>query len=189
WAKYASAAHDTLDVGRTDAPMATMMLGGTDDDFRQVGASLETLSAFVDGQTATIGATLADNAESNKRILAWGGAAGILLSIGITLLISRSIVNPIRYVTLAMQQVSAAKFALDAGYMERGDEVGQMVRAIAAYRDTLQRQNTRFDAALNNMPHGLAMFDGDQRLVVSNKRYAAMYGLADAQVAPGTTLR
>ena len=189
WDKYVAAARDTLDVGRTDAPMATMMLGGTDDDFRQVGASLETLSAFVDGQTATIGATLADNAESNKRILTYGGAVGILLSIGITLLITRSIVSPIQYITRAMQQVSSAKFALDTGYMERGDEVGQMVRAIATYRDTLQTQNTRFDAALNNMPHGLAMFDGEQRLVVSNRRYAAMYGLTAQQVAPGTTLR
>ena len=189
WDKYAAATRDTLDVGRTDAPMATMMLGGTDDDFRQVGASLETLSAFVDGQTAAIGATLTANAESNKRILAYGGAVGILLSIGITLLITRSIVSPIQYITRAMQQVSSAKFALDAGYMERGDEVGQMVRAIATYRDTLQTQNRRFDAALNNMPHGLAMFDAEQRLVVSNRRYAAMYGLTAQQVAPGTMLR
>jgi diguanylate cyclase (GGDEF)-like protein len=189
WDKYAAAAIDTLDVGSTDAPMATMMLGGTDDDFRKVGASLETLSAFVDGQTAEIGGTLAENAEANKRILAYGGAAGILLSIGVTLLISRSIVSPIRHITKAMQNVSSEKFDLDVGYMDRADEVGQMVRAIATYRDTLQTQNLRFDTALNNMPHGLAMFDGDQRLVVSNKRYAEMYGLTSGQVAPGTPLR
>jgi diguanylate cyclase (GGDEF)-like protein len=189
WQKYASAANDTLDVGETDAPMATMMLGGTDDDFKKVGACLATLSAFVDGQTASIGSSLADNAKDNQLILAFGGAAGILLSILVTLLISRSIVRPIRYVTRAMQQVSSEKFDLDAAYLDRGDEIGQMVRAIAAYRDNLHTQNTRFDAALNNMPHGLAMFDADQHLVVSNRRYAAMYGLTDAQVAPGTSLR
>src|SRR6202035_5315874 len=84
WEKYSSAATDTLDVGTTDAPMATMMLGGTDDDFQKIGASLETLSAFVDGQTAAIGMRLSDNASSNKRILAFGGGAGILLSILVT---------------------------------------------------------------------------------------------------------
>jgi diguanylate cyclase (GGDEF)-like protein/PAS domain S-box-containing protein len=73
--------------------------------------------------------------------------------------------------------------------MDRADEVGQMVRAIAAYRDNLQVQNLRFDAALNNMPHGLAMFDAEQRLVVANKRYAAMYGLGAADVRPGTPLQ
>ena len=97
--------------------------------------------------------------------------------------------QPIRYVTRAMQQMSSRTFDLDATYMDRGDEVGQMVRAIAAYRDNLQTQNSRFDAALNNMPHGLAMFDGEQCLVVSNKRYAEMYGLSAEDVKPGTPLR
>jgi diguanylate cyclase (GGDEF)-like protein/PAS domain S-box-containing protein len=189
WEKYSAAANDTLDVGTTDAPMATMMLGGTDDDFQKVGASLETLSAFVDGQTASIGMALARNAKANQRILAFGGAAGILLSFLVTLLVSRSIVQPIHYVTRAMQQVSSETFDLGATYMDRADEVGQMVRAIAAYRDNLQVQNLRFDAALNNMPHGLAMFDAEQRLVVANKRYAAMYGLGAADVRPGTPLQ
>ncbi|HEY1545260.1 MAG TPA: EAL domain-containing protein [Xanthobacteraceae bacterium] len=189
WQKYAAAANDTLDVGATDAPMATMMLGGTDDDFQKVGTCLATLSAFVDGQTASIGFTLAGTAKENQHILAFGGAAGVLLSILVTLLISRSIVRPIQYVTRAMQQVSSHKFDLDPAYLDRGDEIGQMVRAIAAYRDDLQTQNMRFDAALNNMPHGLAMFDGEQRLVVSNRRYADMYRMTDEQVRPGTPLR
>ncbi len=189
WEKYSAAANDTLDVGTTDAPMATMMLGGTDDDFQKVGASLETLSAFVDGQTASIGMALAGNARENQRILAFGGAAGILLSFLVTLMVSRSIVRPIHYVTRAMQQVSSEKFDLGATYMDRADEVGQMVRAIAAYRDNLQTQNLRFDAALNNMPHGLAMFDAEQRLVVANKRYAAMYRLSAADIQAGTPLR
>jgi diguanylate cyclase (GGDEF)-like protein/PAS domain S-box-containing protein len=64
-----------------------------------------------------------------------------------------------------------------------------MVRAIAAYRDNLQTQNLRFDAALNNMPHGLAMYDAEQRLVVANKRYAAIYGLGAEDIRSGTPLR
>ena len=189
WDKYSAAANDTLDVGTTDAPMATMMLGGTDDDFQKVGASLQTLSAFVDGQTASIGLALGGNARANQRILAFGGAAGILLSILVTLLVSRSIVQPIRYVTRAMQQVSSENADLGATYMDRADEVGQMVRAIAAYRDKLQTQNLRFDAALNNMPHGLAMYDSEQRLLVANKRYAEIYRLSADDIRPGTPLR
>jgi diguanylate cyclase (GGDEF)-like protein/PAS domain S-box-containing protein len=189
WEKYSAAANDTLDVGTTDAPMATMMLGGTDDDFQKVGASLETLSAFVDGRTASIGMALARNAKDNQRILAFGGGAGILLGVLVTLMVSGSIVRPIRYVTRAMQQVSSETFDLGATYMDRADEVGQMVRAIAAYRDNLQTQNLRFDAALNNMPHGLAMFDGEQRLVVANKRYAAIYGLSAEDIRAGMPLR
>lgn len=36
WAKFKSQAKDTIDVGQSDAPMATMMLGQTDDSFNAV---------------------------------------------------------------------------------------------------------------------------------------------------------
>jgi diguanylate cyclase (GGDEF)-like protein len=38
------------------------------------------------------------------------------------------------------------------------------------------------------MPHGLSMFDGEQRLVMCNDRYAEMYGLDREQVERGATL-
>ena len=53
----------------------------------------------------------------------------------------------------------------------------------------LEQQNEQLDAAMNNMSQGLAMFDREQRLVVCNKDYAAMYGLTHEQVRPGTTVR
>ncbi len=42
--------------------------------------------------------------------------------------------------------------------------------------------------ALNNMSQGLCMFDGHERLVVSNRRYAEMYALPDDMAKPGRTL-
>lgn len=55
--------------------------------------------------------------------------------------------------------------------------------------DELREQNVKFDAALENMLQGVAMFDADQRLIVCNKRYAQMYGLTPEQVKVGTTVR
>jgi diguanylate cyclase (GGDEF)-like protein len=53
----------------------------------------------------------------------------------------------------------------------------------------LEQQNEQLDAAMNNMSQGLAMYDREQRLVICNKDYAAMYGLTREQVRPGTTVR
>jgi len=53
----------------------------------------------------------------------------------------------------------------------------------------LELMNDRFDAALRNMSQGLCLFDADQRVVVSNARYAELYQLRHDQVPPGTTLR
>ena len=43
----------------------------------------------------------------------------------------------------------------------------------------------QFDAALNNMPHGLCMFRDDGRLAVSNRRFSEMMGLPDGFVNRG----
>jgi diguanylate cyclase (GGDEF)-like protein/PAS domain S-box-containing protein len=53
----------------------------------------------------------------------------------------------------------------------------------------LQAQNLRFDAAIENMPHGLCMFDRNERLIVCNERYGEIYGLSPEQTQPGVTLR
>jgi diguanylate cyclase (GGDEF)-like protein/PAS domain S-box-containing protein len=54
---------------------------------------------------------------------------------------------------------------------------------------SLKQNNEWFAAALDNMSHGLCMFDRDQRLIVCNRRYAEMYGLTLEQARPGVTLR
>ena len=60
---------------------------------------------------------------------------------------------------------------------------------LAADREAvLQQQNMRFDAAVNNMPLSLSMFDSDYRLVICNQNYARIYGLPPELVKPGTPL-
>ncbi|HVW91663.1 MAG TPA: PAS-domain containing protein [Devosia sp.] len=51
----------------------------------------------------------------------------------------------------------------------------------------LQVQNIRFDAAINNMLHGISMFDADNRLIVCNRQYAEMYSLPEHLTRPGTS--
>ncbi len=77
------------------------------------------------------------------------------------------------------------------------DKDGKINRYIAIRTDVtalfekdkeLLDQNERFNRALENMAHGLVMFDSEQRLIVCNRLFAIMYGLSDEQVEPGATL-
>ncbi len=52
----------------------------------------------------------------------------------------------------------------------------------------LHARNAHFDAALNNMIQGLCLFDGQQRLLVANRRYLEMYGFSPDVVKPGIRL-
>jgi diguanylate cyclase (GGDEF)-like protein len=47
----------------------------------------------------------------------------------------------------------------------------------------------RFDTALNNMPHGLGMFDADHKLVVTNRRLVEILGIAPDVDRKGFTTR
>ena len=54
---------------------------------------------------------------------------------------------------------------------------------------SLAEQNFQFDTALANMSHGLCMFDAQRRLLVWNKRFCEIYGIAADVLSPGLTVR
>jgi len=56
-------------------------------------------------------------------------------------------------------------------------------------RQTLSEQNMRLDGALNNMLQGLCMFDAQNRLLVWNERYRAMYNIDPKRIWLGCTIR
>lgn len=53
----------------------------------------------------------------------------------------------------------------------------------------IQERDLQLVTAVNNMSHGIVMFDANERLVVCNGRYIDMYGLSRDVVKPGVTLR
>ena len=67
------------------------------------------------------------------------------------------------------------------------DELGDMARAVQVFKENatelferkiqLEQVNVQLDLALNNMAHGLCMFDADRNLIICNDRYARMYGV------------
>jgi len=52
---------------------------------------------------------------------------------------------------------------------------------------SVERTNERFHTALENMTHGLCMFDGNKRLVICNERYASLYRLPPELLKSGAT--
>jgi diguanylate cyclase (GGDEF)-like protein len=114
---------------------------------------------------------------------------------------SRLIVRPIRAVTTAMNNVAQGNTEIDLPGQDRGDEIGEMLRSISVFRNSILTQNElirereqaaitqnlRFDAALSNMSQGLAMFDAEGRLVVGNRRFLEMYQIPQSLAAIGGT--
>lgn len=69
---------------------------------------------------------------------------------------------------------------------------GALARSEAGLRDKerqLEAANRNFEAALNNMPIGICLFDPDRRVSVFNKAYRDMYGLHEGELRSGATLQ
>src|SRR5262249_8471924 len=80
----------------------------------------------------------------------------------------------------------------EGGWIATHEDITELKRnqdLLVAKTAELEQMNARFDAAINNMLHGVCLYDADQRIVVSNRRYAEIYHLSPAQIRPGTSLR
>jgi diguanylate cyclase (GGDEF)-like protein len=72
----------------------------------------------------------------------------------------------------------------DGGWVSSCEDVTERLR----YEEELKQQNLLLDAALENMAHGLCVYDSDMRLLVRNSRYLEIYGLSPDEAKPGTHL-
>ena len=93
------------------------------------------------------------------------------------------------YVLLAYSRDFANMIAYQKRLVETHEHAAELARANAETERVAQREilkhAERFKSALNNMLHGLAMFDQEDRLIVCNERYAQMYALPERLTKPG----
>jgi diguanylate cyclase (GGDEF)-like protein len=87
--------------------------------------------------------------------------------------------------------VLSASLGALAYFAVRGLPLRALDRALEDLRVSeraLAAQNLRLDAALSNMVQGLCMYDSRDRLVISNARFAEIYGVRPQMVTPGMTV-
>jgi len=196
WLQYVDSAKNLMVVGRGDAPRAAMAMGAIDEDFQTIAAHLSAIASHANNRTASATSNILVDVAVSKLWFAFGGLVGMIICIFVAMTFTKSLVRPIEVVTSAMRKISSGAVDVDIQYHDRKDEIGQMVRAISTFRHTTQRhlatiaaQNRRFDVALNNMSHGLCMFDAEGALIVTNDRYLEIYGLSAGSIEPRCTLR
>jgi diguanylate cyclase (GGDEF)-like protein/PAS domain S-box-containing protein len=61
-------------------------------------------------------------------------------------------------------------------------------RKLALSASSLARSKMLFETLLENIPHGVCMFDAHGGLILSNGHYGEMYGLAPEQTRPGVQM-
>jgi diguanylate cyclase (GGDEF)-like protein len=173
------------------------------DEYAKVADEFETLIRQYRSRRMSI----ADEAvlslsQSARALIFWVSASAFaaLLLIGpFGMTITRDVLSRLGRITNYMGRLAEHGLTEEVPSRADHDEVGDMARAVQVFKDNgvellqrksqLEQVNLHLDVALNNMTHGLCMFDGDQKLIVCNGRYAFMYGLPEHLTKPGTNLR
>jgi diguanylate cyclase (GGDEF)-like protein/PAS domain S-box-containing protein len=123
--------------------------------------------------------------------------------IGALLLCGLALVALLLWNNRLLQRAHHEVRVLAEGLQRTGSELGRANQAVRAANDELQLQNRilqerdrelhthneRFEAALNNMSQALCMVDGEQRLIVCNRRFVEMFGLSSGLVMQGVSFR
>ena len=139
--------------------------------------------------------------DSARSLFVWvsiSGLAAFLLIGPLGLTIIRGVLGRLNRITTYMIRLANRSGAEEVPSRNDHDEVGAMARAVQIFKENaeelferklqLEQVNVQLDLALNNMTHGLCMFDSHRRLIICNNRYAKMYGLPAGLATRGTEL-
>jgi signal transduction histidine kinase/DNA-binding response OmpR family regulator/HAMP domain-containing protein len=163
------------------------------------------LTKAVDGLVATARGDI--RAASGEALMAQHIGRNILLSVVSLSLLSSLLIVWLyvdRNLVARLQNLSNSMLAIAGGNLraplpkDGGDEIGQMAKALAVFRDTaieVEEKNLREVAdarqrlidAIESINEGFALYDADDRLILCNSRYEELlYPGAGIPMEPGT---
>jgi diguanylate cyclase (GGDEF)-like protein len=132
------------------------------------------------------------NFEPVKRLISYRVVEGLPLIATVGLaesdIFQQAVSTTRNYEQIGLFLTAIVLFAIAIGVLRQRNLV-TATTALKRSKRSLEQTNVLFDTALENMAHGLCMFDGNQRLVVCNWRYGEMYGLPSDLTERGTPLR
>ncbi len=111
------------------------------------------------------------------------------------LLLHRSL-SRLQGIGSALNRLARNDISVEIADVAAQDEFGHLARSVAVFKARsielmsknadFERLNLQLDAAINNMPLGLTMFDAHERLIVCNRRYTEMYEVPAEMTQRGT---
>jgi diguanylate cyclase (GGDEF)-like protein len=200
-------AAEVIEAARSFAQTTTLELvnGPYESGSNSLASLFVTMEANVDKIVERARRDLNDSSQLAWRLTPVAlGAALLAVAFGFGM-IRRNFIVPVLDLTSSVARIcESGELDVVSGLSFRRDEIGTlsssfnlMIADLAeARRNLIARseaeinvQYERMNIAVNNMPQGLCMFDAEQNLIISNQRYADIYGINPSECQPGTPLR
>ena len=199
-------AAEVIEAARSFAQTTALELvnGPYESDSNRLGSLFVTMEANVDIIVERARRDLNDSSQLAWRLTPVAlGAALLAVAFG-SWMIRRYFIRPVLDLTSSVVRIcESGELDVTPGLSRRLDEIGTlsnsfnlMIADLAeARRNLIARseaeinvQYERLSVAVNNMPQGICMFDDEHNLIISNRRYAEIYGIDPSEFEPGTSL-
>jgi diguanylate cyclase (GGDEF)-like protein len=200
------AAHHALLVWHGAEVFRLLASGSTDDAHAAAAGYAVAAARFVDDLQGEATARLATS-DLSLATLGWN-ARSLSTSLWVMLGMTGLAAGPLGYMFLrqmlmrlegigtALNRLARNDTSVEIPDVDTKDEFGQLARSVSVFKAKsiellnkkadFERLNLQLDTAINHMPLGLSMFDGNERLLVCNRRYAEMHDLPGELTRPGT---
>ena len=172
------------------------------DDYIQVAESIQTqINAYRAERLKVAHGEITNLSRGSRSLTQWVWVCGLcaIFFVGpLGLMITRGVLARLGRITGAMTQLAQHDTTVAVPCGGDKDEVGNMARAVEVFKanaiELLHRKAEVEELnvnilALNNMTHGLCMFNSAERLVICNERYLKMYRIPPELAQAGTHLR
>jgi diguanylate cyclase (GGDEF)-like protein len=180
---------EVLAIARAGGERPTTLLEWRHWTVEALGGTLLTRDAAI-AEAVDYGTAVTFHAKTHLAIAAASTLCLLVLGAVALLVLLRRLVLPMQRLTAAVVRLAGGDVTALVPERGRGDEIGAMAAAIEVFRQNaveLQQTNLRFDAALSSMSQGLAMYDQEERLVVSNARLCELSGVPNGSLHIGMT--
>ncbi len=162
--------------GRGDRLIGNSMLARGRAHILAVDSRLASVVSAVRAQARSTAAAALRQSGREIQVSLLVVALVTVAAIVLTILVVRSVVGPLRQLMRAMNAMSAGQMNVRIPTAGR-DEVGRMAQVLSLFRDSVvgrekaERTEARLRQVIENISDGFALFDADDRLVLSNRQY------------------
>ena len=137
--QYKENVGNAIDMGAVDAAMAVMMLGQADDLFVSISKKLENIRFNLSTKTRDFSEQIIEASAEQKSFFMIVAAAGALIAIIISFIVSQMIASPVIAITRIMKRLSSGDLSVEVSDTRSKDEIGEMVSSVAVFKENAVR--------------------------------------------------
>ena len=147
----------------------------------RINDTIDGIVAAIQADQKAIDATAERQSAFSTRLLLGLGLLSLLIGLVAAKRIAASIIGPVAGVRTVMTDLSAGKLFVTVPHADAGDELGDMARAVALFKDEAV-EAVRSRIALDRVSANIMMVDTDDRILYANGSILTMFAKAEADL-------